>query len=107
MAYSQEYADQMRTALLEIVSHPTAGSWECEPLAAIAAITALAARALMPLPAKAAESFQTATEELLAIARRIADARERDDWNDLDDAVDDLIEAATVGHPVSEECHGA
>lgn len=95
MAYSQEYADQMRTALLEIVSHPTAGSWECKPLAAIAA------KGLMPLPAKAAESFQTATEELLAIARRIADARERDDWNDLDDAVDDLIEAATVGHPGS------
>lgn len=46
-------------------------------------------------------------DELLAIARRIDDARERDDWNDLDDAVDDLIEAATVGHPVSEECHGA
>lgn len=35
--YSQAYADQMRTALLEIVSHSTASTWECKPLSAIAA----------------------------------------------------------------------
>jgi hypothetical protein len=30
-------------------------------------------------------------KQLRTIAKRIVDARERDDWNDLDDAVDDLI----------------
>lgn len=37
------------------------------------------------------EGEQSEIERLRVIARRIADARERDHWNDLDDAVDDLL----------------
>ena len=46
--------------------------------------------------------YQAAVDEirrLHAIAGRIRDARERDHWNDLDDAADDLLDGAAPETP--------